>query len=97
MLSRYPSFDSLTLLLALHYHHVLPNLIPRQNSHEQKPASCGSRPPLILLRRLMWLLSCWAEQIPASLRPALVQATANVMKVSQGPRFAAQGRFCLQW
>lgn len=40
-----------------------------------------SRPPLILLRRLMWLLGCWAEQIPASLRPALVQATANVMKV----------------
>ncbi len=44
------------------------------------PAS-PSPTPLILLRRLMWLLGCWAEQIPASLRPALVQATANVMKV----------------
>lgn len=46
-------------------------------------AVVGSRPPLVLLRRLMWLLGCWAEQIPAPLRPALVQATANVMKVSR--------------
>lgn len=48
----------------------------------KNPAIVASRCPLILLRRLMWLLGCWAEQIPASLRPALVQATANVMKVS---------------
>ncbi|CAM9115051.1 unnamed protein product [Ectocarpus fasciculatus] len=43
-------------------------------------SSCG---PMVLLRRLMWLLGCWAEQIPASLRPALVQATANVMKATE--------------
>ncbi|CAM9705097.1 unnamed protein product, partial [Laminaria digitata] len=37
-------------------------------------------PPLVLQRRLMWLLGCWAEQIPPSLRPHIVQATGNVIK-----------------
>lgn len=45
------------------------------------PQQVARGPPPILLRRLMWLLGCWAEQIPTSLRPPLVQATANVMKV----------------
>ncbi|CAM9530691.1 unnamed protein product [Ectocarpus sp. 12 AP-2014] len=49
----------------------------------QTPAASGSCGPMVLLRRLMWLLGCWAEQIPASLRPALVQATANVMKATE--------------
>ncbi|CAM9383693.1 unnamed protein product [Ectocarpus sp. 4 AP-2014] len=49
----------------------------------QTPAASGSGGPMVLLRRLMWLLGCWAEQIPASLRPALVQATANVMKATE--------------
>ncbi|CAM9170022.1 unnamed protein product, partial [Hapterophycus canaliculatus] len=54
-----------------------------QTAARQDAATWESRPPLILLRRLMWLLGCWAEQIPASLRPALVQATANVMKATE--------------
>eukprot|EP00752_Nemacystus_decipiens_P012244 g10853.t1 len=54
-----------------------------QTRARDNPVIAASRSPLILLRRLMWLLGCWAEQIPASLRPALVQATANVMKAKE--------------
>lgn len=47
--------------------------------------SCGQNGedllPLVLLRRIMWLFGCWAEQIPDVLRPRLVQGIANVMQV----------------
>lgn len=46
-------------------------------------------PPAVLLRRLMWLLGCWSQQIPASLRPPLVLAAANVMNVSKMIRWCA--------
>ncbi|CAM9704986.1 unnamed protein product [Pylaiella littoralis] len=58
-------------------------LVSTMKATGQQPASRGSHSPLILLRRLMWLLSCWAEQIPESLRPTLVQATASVMKAQE--------------
>lgn len=71
---------------------LLPPPLPPKN-----PAIVASRSPLILLRRLMWLLGCWAEQIPASLRPALVQATANVMKVRQVTRIELLWAYSPRW
>ncbi|CAM9386400.1 unnamed protein product, partial [Sphacelaria rigidula] len=61
---------------------ALETLIATMRAGTQQKGDDGDV-PLVLLRRLMWLLGCWAEQIPGSLRPPLVQATANVMQANE--------------